>query len=49
MIFRAMGLVLVLYRMYRRLPASQRRQVLKLAGKHGPRMASTLARRARRS
>ncbi|MGH3133643.1 MAG: hypothetical protein ACRDNY_07880 [Gaiellaceae bacterium] len=49
MIFRGLTLLLVLYRMYRRLPASQQRQVLRLLGRHGPRLVSTLGRRARRA
>jgi hypothetical protein len=30
---------------YRRLPASQRRRLLQVAGRHGPRIASNAARR----
>jgi hypothetical protein len=47
MIFRAMGALLLLYKMYRRLPPSQRQRVLKLMGQHGPRLVSVVGRRAR--
>jgi hypothetical protein len=45
-IFRAFTLFMLLYRVWRRLPASQRRRALKLAGRHGPRVARGMARRA---
>jgi hypothetical protein len=46
-IFRAFTLFMLLYRMWRRLPASQRRRALELAGRHGPRVATRVARRGR--
>ena len=49
LIFRGLTLMLLIYRMYRRLPPSQRRRLLRAAGKHGPRIASTAARRARQA
>jgi hypothetical protein len=45
-LFRIFTLFMLLYRMWRRLPPSQRRRALKLAGRHGPRVASHVARRA---
>jgi hypothetical protein len=47
-IFRVFTLAFLLYRMYRRLPRSQRRQVREALQRHGPRIASTAAKRARR-
>jgi hypothetical protein len=35
----ALGLALTLYDIYRRLPPKQRRQVLELTRKHGPKVA----------
>lgn len=35
-----LGLALTLYDVYRRLPPKQRKQVLALARKHGPKVAS---------
>jgi len=47
-LLRLFTLFVLLYRVWRRLPARQRRQALKLAGRHGPRVASHAARRATR-
>jgi hypothetical protein len=47
MLFRSATLVLFLFRMWRRLPASQRRRVLWALGRHGPRVAARVARQAR--
>jgi hypothetical protein len=44
MLLRGLPLLMALYRMWRRLPAKQRRQVIVLAGRHGPRVASRLMR-----
>jgi hypothetical protein len=46
-LFRLFSLAFLLYRMYRRLPRSQRRKLREAAQRHGPRIASTAARRAR--
>jgi hypothetical protein len=40
-------LFLLLFRMWRRLPAKQRRRVLWAVGRHGPLIAATVWRRAR--
>jgi hypothetical protein len=45
---RAFTLFMVLYRMWRRLPASQRRRALVFAGRHAPRAAAKVARRRAR-
>ncbi len=37
---RAFWLFMLVYRMWRRLPARQRRQALVLAGRHGPKLAT---------
>jgi hypothetical protein len=48
LLFRAATLLLFLFRIWRRLPARQRRRVLWAAGRHGPRIAVfALRRRAR--
>jgi hypothetical protein len=47
-IFRFFTLAFLLYRMYRRLPRSQQRQLREALQRHGPRIASTAAKRARR-
>jgi hypothetical protein len=39
LLFRAFWLFMLLYRMWRRLPARQRKQALVLAGRHGPKVA----------
>ncbi|MBA3382573.1 MAG: hypothetical protein H0T97_12035 [Actinobacteria bacterium] len=39
--------VMLLYRMYRRLPKSQRRQLVDAVGRYGPRAAERAARRVR--
>jgi hypothetical protein len=46
-----LGLALTLYDLYRRLPPKQRRQLVELTRKHGPRLAARAmqAQRARRS
>jgi hypothetical protein len=44
---RGIPLILFLFRMWRRLPASQKRQVLRALQKHGPRVATQVARQAR--
>jgi hypothetical protein len=42
MLFRAATLLLFLFRIWKRLPASQRRRVLWAAGRHGPRIARSV-------
>ena len=42
------AVVLAVYDVWRRLPAAQRRQVLDVTRKHGPRLASQALKRARR-
>ena len=44
---RGIPLILFLFRMWRKLPASQKRQVLKVLGRHGPRVAARVAQQAR--
>jgi hypothetical protein len=44
---RGVPLVLFLFRMWRRLPASQKKQVLWTLQRHGPRVAARVAREAR--
>jgi hypothetical protein len=44
---RGVPLVLFLFRTWRRLPASQKRRVLKTLRRHGPRVAAQVAREAR--
>jgi hypothetical protein len=44
---RGIPLVLFLFRMWRRLPASQKKQVLRALQRHGPRVAAQVARQAR--
>jgi hypothetical protein len=44
---RGIPLVLFLFRMWRKLPASQKRQVLKALRRHGPRVAAQVAKQAR--
>jgi hypothetical protein len=44
---RGIPLVLFLFRMWRRLPASQKKQVLRTLQRHGPRIAAQVAREAR--
>jgi hypothetical protein len=46
-----LGLALTLYDLYRKLPPKQRRQLLEMTRKHGPRLAAKAmqARRDRRS
>jgi hypothetical protein len=39
--------VLIAYRTWRRLPPEQRRQLVLVARRNGPRLASTIARRGR--
>jgi hypothetical protein len=46
-LLKGIPLFLFLYRMWRRLPSKQRRQVLWMAGRHGPRIASSAWRRTR--
>jgi hypothetical protein len=41
------GLALTAYEVWRRLPPKQRQQMLKLLRKHGPSLASQIARRSR--
>jgi hypothetical protein len=41
------GLALTAYDIWRRIPASQRRQILAATRKHGPRLAATAVRRGR--
>ena len=43
-----LGLALTAYDIYRRLPPKQRKQVLDLARKHGPKVASTALKAASR-
>jgi hypothetical protein len=47
LLFRAVTIVFFLRRMWRMLPASQKRKVLSLVGRHGPPMAGKLYRRTR--
>jgi hypothetical protein len=44
---RGIPLILFLFRMWRKLPASQKRQVLQVLGRHGPRVAARVAQQAR--
>jgi hypothetical protein len=44
---RGMALLLFLFKMWRRLPASQKKQVLRTLQRHGPRVAAQVARQAR--
>jgi hypothetical protein len=44
---RGVPLVLFLFRMWRRLPAPQKKQVLRALQQHGPRVAAQVARQAR--
>ncbi|HXG75522.1 MAG TPA: hypothetical protein VNJ53_03040 [Gaiellaceae bacterium] len=44
---RGVPLVLTAVRVWRRLPASQRRRLLQAAGRHGPRLAARVVRRSR--
>ncbi|CAN5235603.1 hypothetical protein BH20ACT13_BH20ACT13_03120 [soil metagenome] len=46
-IVRLFTFVLLLYRLYRRLPRSQRRQLLDAVERYGPRVASEAKRRVR--
>jgi len=48
-LLRGIPLFLFLYRMWRRLPATQRRNLLWTAGRHGPKLALFALRRARRA
>jgi hypothetical protein len=41
------GLALAVWDVYRRLPPKQRKQVLNLARRHGPKLAAQASRRAR--
>jgi hypothetical protein len=45
----AWALTIAMWDIYRRLPPAQRRQLMKLARTHGPRLASRAARTVRRS
>ena len=47
-LMRAFWLFMLMYRMWRRLPARQRRQALELAGRHGPKVAARVLRSRRR-
>jgi hypothetical protein len=47
LLFRAVTLVLFLFKVWKRLPASQRRRLLWAAGRHGPRIANSVYRRSR--
>ena len=47
LLFRAVTLVLFLLKVWKRLPASQRRRMLWAAGRHGPRIANSVWRRSR--
>jgi hypothetical protein len=42
------GVVLTAYDIWRRLPPRQRRQIIDVARKHGPRAAAAVAKRSRR-
>jgi hypothetical protein len=42
------GLVLTAYDIWRRIPKRQRRQIIDVARKHGPRAAAAVAKRSRR-
>jgi hypothetical protein len=46
-LFKGIPLFLFLYRMWKRLPTKQRRQVLWMLSRHGPRIATSTWRRAR--
>jgi hypothetical protein len=47
LLFRAATLVLFLFKVWKRLPASQRRRMLWAAGRHGTRVARSVGRRSR--
>jgi len=47
LLFKAETLVLFLLKIWKRLPAGQRRRLLWAAGRHGPRIASSAWRRSR--
>jgi hypothetical protein len=49
LLFRAATLLLFLFRIWKRLPASQRRRMLWAAGRHGPRIAAFAWRRRARA
>ncbi len=44
---RGIPLILFLFRMWRKLPASQKKQVLRVLQRHGPRVAARVAAQAR--
>jgi hypothetical protein len=44
---RGIPLLLFVFRMWRRLPAKQKKQVLWMLQRHGPRVAAQVARQAR--
>jgi hypothetical protein len=48
LVLRAGTLALFLFRVWKRLPAHQRRQVMWAAGRHGPRIAYSVWRRRAR-
>jgi hypothetical protein len=47
LVLRGLPLVLFLFKMWRKLPASQKKQVLRTLQQHGPRVAAQVARQAR--
>jgi hypothetical protein len=47
LLFKAMTLVLFLFKIWKRLPASQRRHLIWTVGRHGPRIATSVWRRSR--
>jgi len=46
---RALGTAALVWNLWRRLPSSRRRQVLALAGKHGPKLAKKALKARRRA
>jgi hypothetical protein len=47
MLLRGLPLILFLFRMWRKLPASQKRQALRVMGRYGPILLAGAARQAR--
>jgi hypothetical protein len=47
LVLRGIPLILFLFRMWRKLPASQKKRVLRTLQRHGPRVAAQVAREAR--
>ena len=47
MLLRGIPLILFLFRMWRKLPAAQKRQALQVVGRYGPILLAAAARQAR--